>query len=223
MINLKLLTKGLRGALSPSEFITLFVIESALGKTNDWKKIYYDMMADLTGLSSRQVKRNVDSLVEKGFVKRKTKQLSKTKRESLYCLNLDKLNTKTDEIDDEFVTKTNTSLDTGVILNNIKQLKTNKNNIKQIEKDFINEGLKYENPSDGFSTYPSDEKEMLFDEYCSVDCKPIECYRAFAERGQDAFNWLCNKIHFNKDFYRGTTDVRNKVAIEFGLTIPTSY
>lgn len=98
MINLRLLSKGLRGALTPSEFITLYVIESVLGKTNEYKKIYYDMMADLTGLSNRQVRRNVEILLEKGFIKKMTKQVTKTKKECYYCLNLELTEPKKEEV-----------------------------------------------------------------------------------------------------------------------------
>lgn len=137
MINLKLLTKGLRGVLTPSEFITLFVIESALGKTNDWKKIYNEMIADLTGLSPRQVKRNVASLVEKQFISKKTLQISRTKRECIYRLNLD----KTEQ-------KNNVSLDTSGPLNNIKRFEISENNVipcKTIvsDKHIYNDGLPF--------------------------------------------------------------------------------
>ena len=114
MINLKLLNRGLRGVLTPSEFMTLYVIESALGTNNEPKKIYYDMIADLIDKTPRQVKRLVDALVEKEFIFRTTIQKTKTKKESFYSLNLDKIDTKITQIDDK-----------NVILNNIKQLKNN--------------------------------------------------------------------------------------------------
>ena len=103
MINLNLLNRGLRGVLNPSEFITLYVIANNLGK-KAYKEIYYDMISDLVGLSTRQTKRIVHSLEKKGFIKKKTIQQSLNKRRSLYSLNLDILNDKTDEVDDTDVT-----------------------------------------------------------------------------------------------------------------------
>lgn len=129
MINLKLLTKGLKGVLTPSEFITLYVIETALGKNNEWKKLYYDMMADLTNLSTKQVKRNVDSLIEKGFICRQTRFESSKKRVCLYCLNLDKNVSKNTSKVDKNVSKNSTSLDTGVLINNLNLLKTIENDM----------------------------------------------------------------------------------------------
>lgn len=103
MINLNLLNRGLRGVLKPSEFMTLYVIANNLGKKT-YKEIYYDMIADLVGLSTRQIKRIVDSLEEKGFIIKKTTQQTKNKRKSFYSLNLDILNDKNDEFDDTNVT-----------------------------------------------------------------------------------------------------------------------
>lgn len=160
MINLKLLTNGLKGVLTPSEFMTLFVIESALGKTNDWKKIYNEMIADLTNLSISQVKRNIASLVEKEFICKRIIQLSRTKRECLYRLNLSKNASKNDEIECKNEQKNTNFEFTGEPLNNLKQFENNlkqfENNIKQLKTIEKNIRDKCENPMEGFSTYPSE-------------------------------------------------------------------
>lgn len=121
MINLKLLNKGLRGVLTPSEFMTLYVIENNLGKGHDvYKKIYNEQIADLVGLSERQIKRLVKSLVKKGFIKKKTIQKSKDKRECLYSLNLDILNDKTEGNDDTNVPSQRTIKNNKELYNNDK-------------------------------------------------------------------------------------------------------
>lgn len=137
MINLKLLSKGLRGNLTPSEFITLFVIESALGKDNTPKKIYNEMISDLTNLSLSQVKRCTKSLVEKGFILKQVIQKNRLKRETFYTLNLNKNEQKNDEI--EFTGEP--SKQSKTIKNNLKQYKTTENNTKQSVKENINNNM----------------------------------------------------------------------------------
>lgn len=137
MINLRLLNRGLRGTLTHSEFVTLYAIESALGRKNEWRKIYYDMLSDVLNVSKRQAKRYVDGLVEKGFILRWTKQVTKTKRESFYKLNLAILELKSDENGDKFDTESGGKNAQTVLLNNYndlnknKQYKTNENDVKQ--------------------------------------------------------------------------------------------
>ena len=119
MINLKLLNRGLRGVLTPSEFMTLYVIENNIGKKQGvFKKIYTNQIADLVGLSDRQIKRLVKSLVKKGFIKTKLIQKDKDKRECHYSLNLDILNDKTDEFND-------TNVPSQRIIKNNKELYNN--------------------------------------------------------------------------------------------------
>ena len=118
MINLKLLNRGLRGVLTPAEFMMLYVIENRLGKKK-YDKIYYDQLADLINHSKRQAERIVKSLVEKGFLLKKTIQKSKDKRECYFSLNLDKLNDKTDDFDDTNVTSQ-------ITIKNSKELKDDK-------------------------------------------------------------------------------------------------
>lgn len=150
MINLKLLTKGLRGNLTPSEFITLFVIESALGKDNEPKKLYNDMIADLTGLSVSQVKRCTKSLVEKQFILKQIIQKNRVKRETFYTLNLNKNESKNNKIEftgepsKQYKTIENNSNQS---VNNIKQFETIKNNnninYKTIETELKEEDNRY--------------------------------------------------------------------------------
>ena len=118
MINLKLLNCGLRGVLTPAEFMMLYVIENRLGKKK-YDIIYYDQLADLINYSKRQAERLVKSLVKKGFLLKKTIQKSKDKRECYYWLNLDKLNDKNDDFDDTNVTSQ-------ITIKNSKELKDDK-------------------------------------------------------------------------------------------------
>lgn len=133
MINLKLLNQGLRGILKPSEFITLYAIESALGQKNEPKKIYNDMISDITGLSVSQVKRITKSLEEKGFILKKIIQKNKTKRETFYTLNLNRNESKYDKF--EFTGEP------------YKQYKTIENNDKlfenEVKQSLNNTGLDY--------------------------------------------------------------------------------
>lgn len=85
----------------------------------------------------------------------------------------------------------------------------------------IKEEEKYENPLDGFSTSPYDELEQLLNELRHKDINPIKCYEEFAARGQEAFDWLCNRIKKeNSYFYNGTRFHRNTVATKFKLKVP---
>lgn len=103
MINLKLLNKGQYGVLTPQEFFLLYVISNAVQKNNKPTLLYDDMLAAKVGLSKRQIERHKESLIEKGFIRKFTKQISPKKRACYYSLNLDKLNEKDDFFDDKIV------------------------------------------------------------------------------------------------------------------------
>lgn len=125
------MNQGFRGVLTPSEFITLMAIESALGMDNKPKKLYIDMLSDLTGLSTRQVKRCTKALVEKEFISKKTIQKNITKRETFYALNLDRNDSENNDFEDTSVPSI--------------QLETNINNKKRLETTVnkYNDGLPF--------------------------------------------------------------------------------
>lgn len=124
MINLKLLNKGLGGVLKPNEFMMLFIIANTISwRKENRTKIYNEFLADKMNISSKQVERITNSLVEKGFINKELIQESKTKKSLYYSLNLDKN-----------VSKNAQNLDKNVLSNNIN-IKENKIKKELIEKE----------------------------------------------------------------------------------------
>lgn len=105
MINLKVMNAGLNGVLTPSEFMVLYIINNGINSQNEWKRIYLEMLSDLTGISSRQLKRVIISLVDKGFIEKKTTQINKVKKSTVYRLNEDIVNKYKEGFDDICNTK----------------------------------------------------------------------------------------------------------------------
>lgn len=184
MISLKLLNKGLRGVLKPSEFITLFVIESVLGLDNKPKKLYNEMIADLTGLSVSQVKRCTKSLEEKGFISKQIKQISKTKRETFYMLNLNKNESKNDKVQltgEPSIQLKTTKNNLKQLYNNFKQLNPTQNNNNNINNNYINDNVIFENEvnSNIGLDYTQIEKELSKDD--DIKKKLDESFKFYTE------------------------------------------
>lgn len=136
MLNLNVMNEGLNGVLTPSEFMTLYVINNGIDGNNNWKRIYLEMLEDLTGISTRQLKRIIISLEEKGFIEKNTKQITKTKRVSEYRINEDKLNNKSNTLMDKKDTKLEENLSQMSHLKEYKELKEI-NNINKINNNII--------------------------------------------------------------------------------------
>jgi len=129
MINLSFMNKAVETA-DGNEFRLLYVIANTMSlKKEGHTKIYRDMLADKLNLSTKQISRLTNSLVEKGLLK-KDLVSENGKTVCYYSLNLDK-NKK----------ETAMNLDKNVPLNKrekeiIKEIKGNK-----MEKDIIKENI----------------------------------------------------------------------------------
>lgn len=134
MINLKVMNAGLNGVLTPSEFMVLYVMNNGIDDNNKWKKFYLEMLSDLTGISTRQLKRIIISLEEKGFIEKRTVQVNNTKKSTIYRLNEDILN----QIIDDLTDKTNTKLEENMSqMSHYKENKRNKNNINNTNNNNV--------------------------------------------------------------------------------------
>lgn len=89
MLNLKFMNEALK-ITNGNEFRLLYVIaNNPQLKEHGRTKIYRDMMADMLNLSTKQITRLTDSLVEKGLL-RKDLVSENGKTVCFYALNLDK-------------------------------------------------------------------------------------------------------------------------------------
>lgn len=137
MMNLKVMNAGLNGVLTPSEFMVLYVINNGLNQNNEWKKFYLEMLSDLTGISTRQLKRIIISIEEKGFIEKRTVQVNSTKKSTTYRLNEDMINRLSNDLmdtinnqTDTLMDKANTKLEENMSqMSHYKIIKRNKNNI----------------------------------------------------------------------------------------------
>jgi hypothetical protein len=209
MINFELLNHAL-GNVNSDEFAALYFIANTISlKKRNRIKLYREMMADNLGwldetrpqYGLKKVTRITNSLVEKGYLKKDIVYENPQKSVTYFSLNT--------QILDE---KLETSVQKSVPHNNNK---------KEIIKEIKYNNDLDENPTDGFP--PSlNEEEVIFEDCCKKGLSTYDCYSTFAGRGQSSFIWLCNKIR-NDDyrFYAGTTEIRQKVAKEYNLTIPT--
>lgn len=133
MMNLKVMNAGLNGVLTPSEFMLLYVMNNGINDDNEWKKFYLEMLSDLTGISTRQLKRVILSLEEKGFIEKRTVQVNRTKKSTTYRLNEDMIN----KLNEDLMDKTNTKLEENMSqMSHYKEYKNNiNNNINKKEKE----------------------------------------------------------------------------------------
>ena len=183
MINLKFINKAVE-LTEGNEFRLLYVIANTISlKKEGHTKIYRDMLADKLGLSTKQISRLTDSLVEKGLLK-KDLVSENDKTVNYYSLNLDKIDQKRTSKVDKNVSNNGLNLDKNVPLNkskkelikeikdnkiekeiikdNKKEIKTNKVEIKEDIKEITTE-----------SDTPKDCKELLmfFDKKIEEKCK----------------------------------------------------
>ena len=127
MINLKFMNDAVEIA-EGNEFRLLYVIANTISlKKEGHTKIYRDMLADKLGLSTKQITRLTNALVEKGLLK-KDLVSENGKTVCYYSLNLDKNGLKS-----------TTKLDKNVPLNKsekdiIKEKRNNKNEKDEIEE-----------------------------------------------------------------------------------------
>lgn len=124
MINLKFMNEAVEIA-EGNEFRLLYVIANTISlKKEGHTKIYREMLADKLGLSTKQITRLTNSLVEKGLLK-KDLVSERDKTVCYYSLNLDKNDSKSTP-----------KLDKNVPLNKSEKdiLKEKRNNKSEKEK-----------------------------------------------------------------------------------------
>lgn len=171
MINLKFMNEAVEIA-EGNEFRLLYVIANTISlKKEGHTKIYREMLADKLGLSTKQITRLTNSLVEKGLLK-KDLVSENGKTVCYYALNLDKS-----------VTKTTSKLDKNVPLNKskkelLKEKRNNKSNksekeekneIKREFKTECNEDLKnIEHSTDDFD-YALMNQDLLEEAEKAID------------------------------------------------------
>lgn len=209
MINFEILNHAL-GNVTSDEFAALYLIANTISlKKENRIKLYREMMADNLGwlddnrpqYGLKKVTRITNALVEKGYLNKDIIFENPQKSVTYYSLNLQKVDNKIEA-----------STQKSVPLNNNK---------KEIIKEIKYNNDLDENPKDGFSPRLNEE-EGIFEDCCKKGLSTYDCYSTFADRGQTSFIWLCNKIrNVDYKFYAVTTEIRQKVAKEYNLTIPT--
>ena len=131
MINLKFMNKAVE-LTDGNEFRLLYVIANTISlKKEGHTKIYRELLADKLNLSTKQISRLTNSLVEKGLIK-KDLVSENDKTVCFYSLNLDKK--------DQLSTS---NLDKNVPLNKskkelLKEIKVNKNKKEEIKEKELN-------------------------------------------------------------------------------------
>jgi DNA-binding MarR family transcriptional regulator len=127
-----------------NEFRLLYVIANTISlKKEGHTKIYRDMLADRLNLSTKQITRLTDSLVEKGLLK-KDLVSENSKTVCYYSLNLDKIGKKT-----------SSKVDKNVPLN-----KKEKEVIKRIKENKIEKEQKVDVKREFQTTCEVDEEEL---------------------------------------------------------------
>lgn len=208
MMNLKVMNAGLNGVLTPSEFMVLYVMNNGINDNNEWKKFYLEMLSDLTGISTRQLKRIIISLQEKGFIEKRTVQVNSTKKSTTYRLNEDMINRLSDDLmdtinnqTDTLTDKTDTKLEENMSqMSHYKELKRNKNN--------INNNININNTIEKVTTGNTDD----------VVCNEIEANKEdLTANGADNFNAEVdnkfNEIEVRTMSNNGQEDNGNNVVI----------
>lgn len=184
MINLKFINKAVE-LTEGNEFRLLYVIANTISlKKEGHTKIYRDMLADKLGLSTKQISRLTDSLVEKGLLK-KDLVSENDKTVNYYSLNLDKIDQKRTSKVDKNVSNNGLNLDKNVPLNKskkeiIKEIKDNKiekeiikDNKKEIKEDIKTNKVEIKKEITTESDTPKNCKELLmfFDKKIEEKCK----------------------------------------------------
>lgn len=132
MINLGFMNKAVE-LTDGNEFRLLYVIANTMSlKKEGHTKIYRDMLADKLNLSSKQITRLTNSLVEKGLLK-KDLVSENGKTVCYYSLNLDKKDLKSTSKVDKNVPLNKSEKD---IIKEKRNNKSEKNEIKEIEREF---------------------------------------------------------------------------------------
>lgn len=135
MIDLKFLNYAVK-VTNGNEFRVLYIIANNEKLQKEGRaKIYRDQLADIIGLSTKQITRLTDSLVEKGLLK-KDLVSNGDKSVCFYSLNLDKFVQQSDGNVDKNVQISAMNLDKNVPLKKTKKdIKKLKNTIeKEIEE-----------------------------------------------------------------------------------------
>lgn len=116
-----------------NEFRLLYVIANTISlKKEGHTKIYRDMLADRLNLSTKQITRLTNSLVEKGLLK-KDKVSENGKTVCYYSLNLDKIGKKTSSKVDKNVPLNKKEKE---VIKEIKKNNIEKEQIVDIKRDF---------------------------------------------------------------------------------------
>ena len=176
MINLKFINKAVE-LTEGNEFRLLYVIANTISlKKEGHTKIYRELLADKLNLSTKQITRLTNSLVEKGLLK-KDLVSENGKSVCFYSLNLDKKDQLSTSNLDKNVSNNGLNLDKNVPLNKskkelIKEIKDNK-----IEKEIIKDNKKEIKEDIKEITTESDtpknckELLMFFDKKIEEKCK----------------------------------------------------
>lgn len=205
MMNLKVMNAGLNGVLTPSEFMVLYVINNGMNQNNEWKKFYLEMLSDLTGISTRQLKRIIISLEEKGFIEKRTVQINSTKKSTTYRLNEDMINRLSDDLmdtinnqTDTLTDKTDTKLEENMSqMSHYKELKRNKNN--------INNNININNTIEKVTTGNTDD--VVCNEIANSTSNEVEPNKEdLTANGADSFNGSVNNKFNNEIEVRTMSD-----------------
>jgi len=132
MINLKFMNEAVEIA-EGNEFRLLYVIANTISlKKEGHTKIYREMLADKLGLSTKQITRLTNSLVEKGLLK-KDLVSEKDKTVCYYSLNLDKNDSKSTPKLDKNVPLNKREKE---LLKEKRNNKSKKDEIEEMEREF---------------------------------------------------------------------------------------
>lgn len=137
MLNLKFMNHAVEVA-DGNEFRLLYVIANTMSlKKEGHTKIYRDMLADKLGLSTKQITRLTNALVDKGLLK-KDLVSEKGKTVNYYSLNLDNIDQKSTSKVDKNVSLNKSKKN---VIKEKKEIIDNKSEKKQFEIECKNETI----------------------------------------------------------------------------------
>lgn len=137
MLNLKFMNHAVEVA-DGNEFRLLYVIANTMSlKKEGHTKIYRDMLADKLGLSTKQITRLTNALVDKGLLK-KDLVSEKGKTVNYYSLNLDNIDQKSTSKVDKNVSLNKSKKN---VIKEKKEIIDNKSEKKQFEIECKNENI----------------------------------------------------------------------------------
>ena len=210
MINFEILNRAI-GNVTSDEFAALYLLANTMSLKKEKRvRLYREMMADKLGwfdenrpqYGLKKVTKVTNALVEKGYLNKDIIFENPKKSVTYYSLNLQKLDDKIEA-----------SMQKSVPLNNNKK--------EIIEEIKYNNDLD-ENPADGFSPRHNEEYDALLEQFEGKGKTCYEVYSAFAQKGQEAFNWFCYNYNLNnQESYNGSLNARIRAASKYKLTIPT--